>query len=160
MTPRTVPLVVPAGSARYWSVSLAGRGDHAFRFPLYDVASRVRSTFRAVATEGGAEPGSPRWCAERVRPICAMLGACWWHRDQAIDIAMPGAPHTWSDAQVLDYGGRVADELQEAGYSLLDMIHLFTPTMQEVNRRLDMLQMVTPQADFSQAPEANGMPSP
>lgn len=157
MIARSAPLVAPAGP-RYWSVTLDPHGEHGFRFPVYDVASRVRASFSAIVTT--AEKGSPKWCMERVRPMCAIIGACWWHRSQALTTALPGSPQEWSDDGVLDYGGRVADELQEAGYTMLDIIHLFNPAMAAVNERLDMLAMVPAQAAFTPAPEGSGTPSP
>lgn len=153
-----MPLPAATGP-RYWSVDVDGKGPHAFRFPLYDVAARLRAAFASVG-ETEAEPGSPKWCMERVRPICAQIGACWWHPTQALDATLPGAPHKWTDAQILDYGAAVADELQEAGYTLIDMLHLFNPTSRECARRLDMLAMVQERADFSPAPGGSGTPSP
>jgi hypothetical protein len=157
--PRTPPMPSAAGP-RYWTVDLDGHGAHVFRFPLYDVASRLRSVFAAVEDTEDVEPGSPRWCMARVRPICAQIGACWWHPTLALEATLPGGPHTWTDAQILDYGARVADELQDAGYTLIDMLHLFNPTSRECSRRLDMLGMVQARADFSPAPEGSGTPSP
>lgn len=152
MTPRKVARVIPAESARYWSLELGERGLHHFRFPTYDVAIGV-----AVATAPAFEALAPgvgltaAMMAHMSPYMGSYTGVCWWHR--AFDlVALP--PEDWSAETARAYGREVVSELQEEGYSLLDILDLFVATQAELAKRIDVVAMAQARAVFSEPPGA------
>jgi hypothetical protein len=152
---------VPQGNARYWCVDTA-RGPHHFRHPAYGLGG----VLLRLLVEQGQRIGVGREDAgglevvadigERLPMMCALLGACWWNEVSEFTAQVPTSTATARiDTTALwAYGEQVADEMQEAGYTLLDILDLFTPTVGEFYRRQDIVRMAEERAVFSSPPMA------
>lgn len=154
MKPRPEAIPAPEG-ARYWCVTLPTRGDHHFRFPLYAVADAVQ---RMLVTEQEARKKRDRNdVPQRVTGYAAAIGVCWHHRGFLLDSVQPPIASREDLAAWRTYGDAVCDELQEAGYSLLDILDLFNGCVAEMGKRLDLAAMVKEREGFF--PVAPGTPT-
>jgi hypothetical protein len=155
MKPRPTALVIPDGSARYWSTEIEERGLHHFRFPPYDVAMGVAlATAPAFMALEEGQQLTPAKMAQLSPYMAAQVGICWWHRGFALEAEMP---EEWTKESARRYGRSVVSEMQEEGYTLLDIMDLFSAVQSEVAKRIDVLEMAKARADFS-VPPGDGLP--
>lgn len=147
MKPRTTPLTHPSPlPARYWTCEVEGRGEHVFRHPYYmtgqlivEALPRHRYAVEPDLRSDGAK-------AVGMLVIAGMvIGACWQH------------PHHDLVTQLGDdidaYGRAVAEELQDAGYDILEIIGLMAVCLPEVTRRQSLRGMAQARASFSDPKE-------
>lgn len=145
MKPRPEAIPAPEGP-RYWVVTLPERGAHHFRFPLYAVADMVQRVVVQDQEKRGKEALAD--VAQRVPGYAAAVGACWHHRGFLLDAVPPVPEKRENVAAWRAYGDAVCDELQEAGYSMLDIIELFNGCVHELGTRLDVVAMVKAREGF------------
>ena len=156
MTPRTKPLTVPA-SPRYWSVEVEDKGAHDFRAPYYGVGDALLAHVgRHIVTSEDDRPLQAKLIV-LLPALGAVVGACWWHRLHALDAALPLA--ALDDEHLTAYSVAVVDELQEAGYNLLDLMALYAGCLPEMQRRQSIAAMAEERASFSVAPKAEPISS-
>jgi hypothetical protein len=156
MKPRLKPTPAPA-SARYWTCTLAneklpGEGAHTFRHPFYGVGAQLLlySAAHYVPPEGDERPLQAR-VLTLIPCAGALIGACWSHTTHALETP---APREWNGEQIPAYGNAVVEELQEAGYDLLEITELFSLLMPEFVRRQSLVSMAQERAAFSEPPKA------
>ena len=163
MIARPSPLITP-DSPRYWTVDVPGRGLHTFRTPYFGIATACLQVL-AEAPPVAKQPELPEkptseQLAEAGRislatlttavPYAGLLvGACWAHPAFALQAVMPadlmGGP-------LLAYGHAVAEELQDADYSMLDLAStLFAGVASGLRHRHGVFQMVQDRLAFSEA---------
>lgn len=150
MKPRATPLIVPANS-RYWTVDLPNKGVHTFRHPQYGVGAAAVQALAAYRRANPLPEGTERTyrveAADLVVPAGLILGVCWYHPLHALETPLP-KKHT--PEEMLAFADAVVDELQEAGYNLLDLIELFGGVMPEMQKRQDIVAMADARATFSE----------
>jgi hypothetical protein len=150
---RTKPLALPAPlTDRYWQITVEDRGLLTFRHPYYGVASAVVQTLIAHREED--RDLSPQATAERMLPMCGLvIGVCWQHPtlelDTVLDLGKLG------DADLVAYGHRVCEELQDAGWSLLDLVELLGGIAPELYKRQLLLNMAMARSSFLEAPKGD-----
>ena len=151
MKARTKSLALPAPlTDRYWQITVEDRGLLTFRHPYYGVASAVVQCLITHREED--RDLSPQATAERMLPMCGLvIGVCWQHPtlelDTVLDLAKLG------DADLVAYGHRVCEELQDAGWSLLDLVELLGGIAPELYKRQLLLNMAMARSSFSAAPK-------
>lgn len=158
MTPRPTPLTIPDGNARYWVVD-TDKGQHHFRHPSYVLGAKLHALVLRYAPKKGAKKATTKGelrdqyaqAVTQLPAMGAMLGACWWHRGFQLVAALPRDP---DEEALLDYGIAVADELQEDGYDLVDIVGLFAEVLTGFSARQDVVTMAEARAVFSSPPTA------
>ncbi len=143
MKPRPVPLDAPATN-RYWSTS-DPRGLHHWRAPYFGVGTQLMLMAGAHASDADSVQQS---VMDRLPFYAAILGACWWHREQALVATFPAQ---LTEATLTAYGHAVAEELQEADYTLLDILDLFATVLPAMRARVSIIDAAQARADFSPA---------
>lgn len=157
MKPRLTPLAIPTGNKRYWTWDCDTHGNHTFKHPFYGIGAAVMSataryeTERTAANEG--KEVSEMDAATALLPIsCLMIGVCWSHPRQALESVFPAGMEYEA---MLAYGRAVCDELQEAGYDLLDILSMGGAVAGAMSERQNVLVMAEERARFSGAPEGS-----
>ena len=138
MRPRPKPLQIPEKSERYWCVTIEDHGEHWFRFPSYSRAMIVLDYGVALKSRKGSDP-----MKNAIELAGLTIGYFWWHRGSDLGIEMPhtGASHETMSA----YAEQVLDVLQEAEYSMGDIMRLHAGLMPRLNEfALDALALISP----------------
>lgn len=149
VTPRATPLPPhPPGSERYATASCGARGEHVLRMPDMLQAERIQRFIAITSTKGGK--ATPRELIRMAPAMCALIGACWYHRERMVEAAYPGADEP-TDAEVRAYGRAVCEELQAAEYDLLDIMELFGAAGPLLARATDITAMAQRRLAFSDA---------
>ena len=114
MKARTKSLALPVPLPdRYWQITIEDRGVLTFRHPYYGVASAVVQCLITHREED--RDLSPQATAERMLPMCGLvIGVCWYHPERELDTVLDLAK--LGDADLVAYGHRVCEELQDAGW--------------------------------------------
>jgi hypothetical protein len=147
---RAKPLSIPSPLPdRYWLLTI---GDHAaltFRHPYYGVASSV---VRCLINHRDQDKDlSPQETAERVLPFAGLVvGACWY--DPSLELETVMDLSKLEDVDLLAYGNKVAEELQDNGFTLLDLIELLAGIAPELYQRQSLINMAMARSSFSAAP--------
>jgi hypothetical protein len=154
---RTKSLVLPVPlTDRYWQQTIEDRGVLTFRHPYYGVASAVVQTLIAHREED--RDLSPQATAERMLPMCGLvIGVCWYHPERELDTVLDLSK--LGDADLVAYGHRVCEELQDAGWSLLDLVELLGGIAPELYKRQLLLNMAMARSSFSAAPPVDSTAS-
>ena len=150
MKARSKAVVIPAPLPdRYWTLTVGDHGQHTFRHPYYGVASAVVRCL--IAHRDADKDLSPQDTAERVLPFAGLVvGVCWYDSGRELETVMDLSK--LEDADLLAYGHRVAEELQDAGFTLLDLIELLAGIAPELYKRQSLLKMAMARSSFSAAP--------
>jgi len=148
--PRVKPVSIPSPLPdRYWTLTV---GDHAaltFRHPYYGVASSVVRCL--IAHRDQDRDLSPQDTAERVLPFAGLVvGVCWYDSGRELETVMDLSK--LENADLLAYGHKVAEELQDAGFTLLDLIELLAGIAPELYQRQSLITMAMARSSFSAAP--------
>ena len=157
MKPRVKPLSIPSPLPdRYWQLVI---GDHAaltFRHPYYGVASSVVRCL--IAHRDQDKDLSPQETAERVLPFAGLVvGVCWYDSGRELETQLDLSK--LEDADLLAYGNKVAEELQDNGFTLLDLIELLAGIAPELYQRQSLITMAMARSSFSAAPTEGLTPS-
>ena len=145
----------PATSARYWT-STTALGAHLFRHPFYGVgASLFLWMSRRHLEDEAALPLQARYL-HLLPAVGAVLGVCWWSRTHVLDT--PPLKDV-TDEGIEAYGRAVAEELQEHGYDLLEMVELFNLASTEFVNRQSLVVMAQERVDFTAAPTVDSTSS-
>lgn len=149
MKARVKPLCIPEPLPdRYWQVVIGDHGAHTFRHPYYGVASAVVRCLIAHREED--KDLSPQATAERMLPFCGLVaGACWYDDGRELQTVLDLAK--LEDGDLIAYGHAVCEELQNAGYTLLDLIELLGGITPEMYKRQSLLSMAMARSAFSEA---------
>jgi hypothetical protein len=155
--PRVKPISIPSPLPdRYWQRVI---GDHAaltFRHPYYGVASSVVRCL--IAHRDQDRDLSPQETAERVLPFAGLVvGVCWYDSGRELETQLDLAK--LEDADLLAYGNKVAEELQDNGFTLLDLIELLAGIAPELYQRQSLITMAMARSSFSAAPTDGLTPS-
>jgi hypothetical protein len=150
MKPRVKPISIPSPlSDRYWQLVI---GDHAaltFRHPYYGVASSVVRCL--IAHRDQDRDLSPQETAERVLPFAGLVvGVCWY--DPSLELETQLDLSKLENNDLLAYGNKVAEELQDNGFTLLDLIELLAGIAPELYQRQSLINMAMARSSFSAAP--------
>lgn len=148
MKPRSKPLVIPKDNPRYWSVDMPLKGVHVFRHPFYGVGAAMSAAMSTQARpEGEVDTRSIQEQSAALLPVAGMMiGGCWWHPLHEFETPFPKVLNTDT---LLEYGTLIADELQEAGYDILDMMDLLGKVTPEMTKRQSVISMGEQRAAFS-----------
>jgi len=151
MKPRLKPLLAPSGNSRYWTVDAPGKGPHVFRAPYYGVGACLLEAMSKHARDPEEEDTrSLQVKSMDILPVAGMvLGACWYHSGHELETVLDLKNLT--PASLEDYGVAVAEELQEAGYNILDILDLFGKVTPELSNRQSILLMAQARASFTEA---------
>jgi hypothetical protein len=151
MKSRSKPLVLPTPLPdRYWQILVEDRGLLTFRHPYYGVASAVVQCLIAHREDDAGL--SPQATAERMLPMCGLvIGACWQHPERELDTQLDLGK--LGDADLVAYGHRVCEELQDAGWTLLDLVELLGGIAPELYKRQLLLNQAMARSSFSEAPK-------
>jgi hypothetical protein len=157
MKARSKPLMLPVPLPdRYWQITVEDRGLLTFRHPYYGVASAVVQCLIAHREDDAGL--SPQATAERMLPMCGLvIGVCWQHSTLELETQLDLAKLT--DADLVAYGHRVCEELQDAGWSLLDLVELLGGIAPELYKRQLLLNQAMARSSFSAAPQDASTPS-
>lgn len=150
MTPRLKPLPAPPPTnARYWTVE-SSRGPVVCRHPFYGVGARVVLYTSAlyVDPEGDERPLQERY-ATLLPCAGAVIGVCWADLNTALDTP---TPTDLSPTALAAFGAAVAEELQEAGWNLLEIVDLFGKVQADFLHRQSLVTMAEARADYFGAP--------
>lgn len=155
MKPRPKALTLPAPlTDRYWQTATS-QGTLTFRHPYYGVASAVVQCL--IAHREDDRDLSPQATAEKMLPICGLVvGACWYDPARSLDAALDF--NALQDADLIAYGHEVCAELQDAGFTLLDLIELLGAVAPEMYNRQLLLNMAMARSSFSEAPKDASTP--
>jgi hypothetical protein len=150
MKPRVKPISIPSPLPdRYWQLVI---GDHAaltFRHPYYGVASSVVRCL--IAHRDQDRDLSPQETAERVLPFAGLVvGVCWYDSGRELETQLDLSKLENND--LLAYGNKVAEELQDNGFTLLDLIELLAGIAPELYQRQSLINMAMARSSFSAAP--------
>ena len=150
MKPRVKPISIPSPLPdRYWLLTV---GDHAaltFRHPYYGVASSVVRCL--IAHRDQDRDLSPQETAERVLPFAGLVvGVCWYDSGRELETQLDLSKLENND--LLAYGNKVAEELQDNGFTLLDLIELLAGIAPELYQRQSLINMAMARSSFSAAP--------
>lgn len=153
MKARPAPLAQPpAGSPRYWTVEVTGKGAHLFRAPYYGHGQALFALAPRFHVPAESDTRTSQERAVAMLPYMgAAIGLCWHHRGCDLETVPPTNP---TPEALEAYGNRVAEELQDADYDLLDILNLFGEVMPEITRRQSLVEMAARRADFSLPPPA------
>jgi len=157
MTPRSKPLVIP-DNPRYWSVDHPQQGKHTFKHPYYGVGAQlsVYLTSDYIPAEEDTRSLQEQFAAVLPR-AGALLGLCWYDPDRALSTPAPTGALT--PTILADYGNAVAEELQDAGYTMLDLSELFSAASDGFQQRQSLISQAEARADFSEAPKESSTSS-
>jgi hypothetical protein len=149
MKARSKPLVLPVPLPdRYWQQTVEDRGVLTFRHPYYGVASAVVQCLLAHRTDD--VDLSPQATAERMLPMCGLvIGVCWY--DHSLELETQLDLGKLGDADLVAYGHRVCEELQDAGWVLLDLVELLGGIAPQLYQRQLLLNMAMARSSFSAA---------
>jgi hypothetical protein len=150
MTPRPKPLAPPlATNARYWTVA-SSRGDVVCRHPFYGVGARVvlYTSAEYVDPVGDERPLQERY-ATLLPCAGAVVGVCWADLNTALDTPVP---KDLSPSSLAAFGASVAEELQEAGWNLMEIVDLFGKVQAGFLHRQSLVAMAEERADYFGAP--------
>jgi hypothetical protein len=149
MKTRSKPLVLPVPLPdRYWQQTIEDRGVLTFRHPYYGVASAVVQCLLAHRTDDAGL--SPQATAERMLPMCGLvIGVCWY--DHSLELETQLDLGKLGDADLVAYGHRVCEELQDAGWVLLDLVELLGGIAPQLYQRQLLLNMAMARSSFSAA---------
>jgi hypothetical protein len=149
MKTRSKPLVLPVPLPdRYWQQTIEDRGVLTFRHPYYGVASAVVQCLLAHRTDD--VDLSPQATAERMLPMCGLvIGVCWY--DHSLELETQLDLGKLGDADLVAYGHRVCEELQDAGWVLLDLVELLGGIAPQLYQRQLLLNMAMARSSFSAA---------
>jgi hypothetical protein len=154
---RTTPRPVPTGG-RYWL--------HAdalwLRFPSYHEAHALRLMTARYARPAAENEFNQAEILERLPMFAATIGWCWWDLATDLDTPRPvGAPgHAPEVDAILAFGAGVLDEFQDAGWSILDIVRVYTTTVTGINERLAITSEAQARSVFSQPPKDSTTTSP
>ena len=158
MKPRATPLTIP-DNPRYWSVTHEQRGVHHFKHPYYGVGAQLSVYLTAgYITEAEGEVLSLQEQFAAVLPRAgALLGLCWYDTHRALTTPAPVGVLT--PTILAEYGNAVAEELQDAGYTMLDLSELFALASDGFQERQSLVSQASARADFSAAPKESSTSS-
>jgi len=152
MKPRAKQHLAPT-SPRYWTIEAHGFGPHTCRHPFYGVGAAIVGVMaeRAKLHPPETDTRDEEAKALDLLPMAGlMIGATWYNVDHELDARLPLSD--LSEASLVEYGNAVADELQEAGYTLLTMLEMFASIAPEMNRRQSLIGQAMERSSFSAAP--------
>lgn len=157
MKTRSKPLVLPTPLPdRYWQIPIEDRGLLTFRHPYYGVASAMVQCLIAHREDDAGL--SPQATAERMLPMCGLvIGACWYDHSLELETVMDLGK--LNDVDLVAYGHRVCEELQDNGFTLLDLVELLGGIAPELYKRQLLLNMAMARSSFSAAPQDASTPS-
>ena len=157
MKARAKPLPIPSPLPdRYWQLNIEDRGLLTFRHPYYGVASAVVQCLLAHRTDD--VDLSPQATAERMLPMCGLvIGACWYDPTRELETQLDLGK--LGDADLVAYGHRVCEELQDAGWVLLDLVELLGGIAPQLYQRQLLLNMAMARSSFSAAPPVDSTAS-
>ena len=136
-------------SPRHWVTPVPGRPDHVWRQPYFGVGAAVWVAIAGVVVPEGS---SSQTVAAALLPSAALvLGACW-SNDPPLDTRVPV---DLSPEALLAYGAVVANELEDRGYSALDILEVGNAVRVEFTRRQSIVRMAEERATFTVAPEVD-----
>jgi hypothetical protein len=108
----------------------------------------VYTSAEYVDPEGDVRPLQERYAA--LLPCAgAVIGVCWADLATAIDTAIP---KDLSPSSLAAYGSAVAEELQEAGYNLIEIVDLFSKVQAGFLHRQSLVTMAEARAEYFGAP--------
>ena len=146
MTPRPKPLPAPPESNhRHWTAASA-RGPVVCRHPFYGVGARVvlYTSAEYVDPEGDERPLQERY-ATLLPCAGAVIGVCWADLNTALDTP---TPTDLSPTALAAFGAAVAEELQEAGWNLMEIVDLFSKVQEGFLHRQSLAVMAEARADY------------
>jgi len=151
MKPRSKPLALPTPlTDRYWQTVVGDQGTLTFRHPYYGVASAVVQCLITHRHED--QDLSPQATAEKMLPLCGVVvGACWYDPTRELETVLDLGE--LADADLIAYGHQVCAELQEAGFTLLDLIEMLGTVAPEMYKRQLLMNMAMARSSFSDAPK-------
>lgn len=150
MKPRQTPVTAPPNSSRYWTTDVPGQGEHVWRHPFYGVGSKLLTYAKAGHVDPEEDTRSPQDRYADLLPVAGtFLGFCWWHPTMVLDAP---TPTVYDHATLTAYGLAVAEELQEAGWTMLDIVTGFGAVMEEFNRRQSLVAQAEQRARFFAPP--------
>jgi len=139
----------PSTSARYWTSSTPANGPHLFRHPYYGVGASLFLWMSRRHIDDEAELPLQARYLHLLPAVGAVLGVCWFSRTHALDTP----PLKDVTDEVLEaYGRAVAEELQEHGYDLMEMVELFNLVSTEFVNRQSLVVMAQERVAFTAAP--------
>jgi hypothetical protein len=141
-------LVIPE-SKRYFCVDLPGKGLQHFKICYYGVATALSKLAAEQPFYEDDERTEMQKVADMLPYISAMIGACWFNRSQSLEVAFPFTD--LSVSSLLEYGSKVSEELQDAEYTLLDLIDMFNAISIQIKDHQDIAKMGMDRAVFSEA---------
>lgn len=158
MKARTPPLPIPEGH-RYWTVAHEQRGLHYFRHPYYGVGAQlsVYLTSGYISAEEGEVLSLQEQFAAVLPRAGALLGLCWYDPNRVLTTPTPTG--TLTPVLLAEYGNAVAEELQDAGYTMLDLSELFSRASDGFQQRQSLVSQAAARADFSAAPKESSTSS-
>lgn len=157
MKARPTPLTLPE-SRQFWSHEVPGRGAHHFRAPYYGVGQALFQLATRYHVDPATDDRSSQERSVAMLPYMgAVIGACWRHRGIELEAALPLTGLTPDALEA--YGSRVAEELQDADYNLLDILQIFGAIMPEVTRRHSLVEMAAERARFTEPPRDGSISS-
>lgn len=147
-TARTVP-----ASRQYWMTVLSGKGEHHFKHPYYGIGASVLALSAKYYVDPEVDARSLDQKAVSLLPfVGAVLGVTWWHRGLELETVYP---MTSASPETLEaYGVKVAQELQDSDYDLLELLDLFGQVMPEFSKHQSLVEMASARAAFTQPPKA------
>lgn len=151
MKPRAKPLApLSPLPARYWSMDLQGKGTHVFKHPYYGVGAGLLLLLRAHAREGEEDRSIQEQALGHLPVAGAVIGACWAHPRHELETQLSLKDLTVEGLEA--YGHKVAEELQDAGYNLLEVLDLMNVVVPALAERQSLAAMAMDRAAFSAAP--------
>ena len=167
MKPRAKLLTLPSPLPdRYWVIDHPPFGPLTFRHPYYGVSAAIMTYLRAHHTDPEVDARDTETRFLDTLPLAGVvIGACWHH--PAIEMETPLVPADperpratppaslahLTDAQLMAYGHAVCEEMQEADYTLIDIVSIYAAATTEFGRRQKLDTMIAARVDFSAAPK-------
>lgn len=156
MTPRPSPLTIPPGSPRYWTVPSA-HGVLTFRHPYYGVAQAVCDALVRFELDH-TDPDPQRNVIAQLPGMGLAIGSAWSH--PTLDLAPPFPLAEVGDYDALvAYGSAVAESLQDADWTLLDMRDVYSAVVEAMWPRQSIYAQAVARSSFSGAPKDESTPS-
>lgn len=152
MKPRPKPLVLPDPlTSRYWTVDLTEKGPHTFKHPYYGVGLAIVEAFRKHAPREPDERTDTQKQLDMLPAAGMMIGSSWSHRLHELETPLP--LNKLDPDSLTAYGNAVVEELQDAGYDMLDIMEMFGKIGPEFQKRQSLIAMAESRSAFSAPPE-------
>lgn len=154
MKPRKSALIIPE-SKQYFLVDVPGKGQHHFKNPYYGVGGALLNM--------GAKFSNLPTMSEQDQAIAllpcagAYIGFCWKNRGLELETPLPVGG--LSPEILEEYGNKVAEELQDADYDLLEIIRLLGEVTPELLKRQSVIAMADKLASFTEPPKDDSISS-